>query len=166
MHLRIRTASIEDSDSVTALLRASYPVLMRGAYEDSLLDAVLPAMTVAQPGLLRSGTYYVAEAADGPIVGCGGWTRERPGGNETEPGLAHIRHFGVHLDWTRQGVGRELYTRCQKDARNAGVSKFECYASLNGESFYAALGFKRDRVIDVEMRDGILFPSVRMFVEL
>ena len=136
---------------------------MRGAYEDSVLDAVLPVMTVAQPALLQSGTYYVAEAAEGTVVGCGGWTKERPGSGEVSPRLAHIRHFGVHPEWTRQGVGRALYARCRDDAKNAGVNKFECYSSLNGESFYAALGFERDRIIDIEMRGGNTFPSVRMF---
>ena len=163
MQVQIRTASIEDSDSVTTLLRVSYPALMRGAYEDSVLDAVLPVMTVAQPALLQSGTYYVAEAAEGTDVGCGGWTKERPGSGEVSPRLAHIRHFGVHPEWTRQGVGRALYARCRDDAKNAGVNKFECYSSLNGESFYAALGFERDRIIDIEMRGGNTFPSVRMF---
>lgn len=163
LQIQIRTASIEDSDSVTALLRASFPALMRGAYEDLVLDAVLPVMTVAQPALLRSGTYYVAEAAGGTIVGCGGWTKERPGSGDVSPRLAHIRHFGVHPEWTRQGVGRALYARCVDDARDAGVDRFECYASLNGEAFYAALGFERHGFIDIDIRDGVTFPSVRMF---
>ena len=151
-----------DRDSVTMLLRRSYPTLMQGAYEDSLLEAVLPAMTVAQPSLLGSGTFYVAETAIGIIAGCGGWTRERPGSGEISPGLAHIRHFGVHPEWTRQGVGRALYTRCRQDAKDAGIREFECYSSINGEAFYAALGFERDGVIDVEIRDGLSLPSVRM----
>ena len=163
MQIQIRTALIEDRDNITTLLRASYPALMRGSYEDSVLDAVMPTMTAAQPALLRSGTYYVAEATTGAVVGCGGWTKERPGSGEVSPCLAHIRHFGVHPEWTRQGVGRAIYDRCRIDAKDAGINKLECFSSINGESFYAALGFERDRIIDVEMRNGIKFPSVRMF---
>ncbi len=166
LYVLVRNASLEDSDSVTSLLRASYPTLMRGAYEDSLLNAVLPVMTVAQPVLLRSGTYYVAETVEGSLIGCGGWTKERPGSGEVVSGVAHIRHFGVHHERTRQGVGRSLYVRCRDDARRAGVTQFECYSSLNGESFYAALGFERDRIIDVEIADGIAFPSVRMLATI
>lgn len=162
----IRVATPNDGDSVTALLQASYPVLMRDAYEQSVLGAALPMMTVAQPGLLQSGSYYVADAGDGLIVGCGGWTRERPGTGEVVAGLAHIRHFGVHPEWTRQGIGQSIYTRCRDDARAAGVESFECYSSINGEAFYAALGFARVERIEVEMLDGLRFPSIRMVAEL
>jgi len=163
LQIQIRTALIEDRDGVTRLLRESYPALMHGAYEDSVLEAVLPVITVAQPALLQSGTYYIAEAATGAVVGCGGWTRERPGSGEVSPRLAHIRHFAVHSEWTRQGVGRAIYARCRDDAKDAGIDKLECYSSINGEPFYAALGFERDRIIDVEMQNGVAFPSVRMF---
>lgn len=144
----------------------SYPALMSGAYADSVLAAVLPAMTVAQTTLLVSGTYYLAETPEGTLVGCGGWSRERPGSGEVLAGLAHIRHFGVHPEWTRQGVGRALYTRCRKVAKEAGLTAFECYSSINGEPFYTALGFKRDRIINVEMPGGITLPSVRMMATL
>jgi len=164
--VQLRIASMEDSDSVTSLLRMSYPALLSGAYADSILAAALPAMTVAQPALLVSGTYYVAETAKGTLIACGGWTKERPGDGEILADLAHIRHFGVHPEWTRQGVGRALYRRCRDDAKAAGVTAFECYASINSESFYAALGFKRDRIINVEIPGGITLPSVRMMATI
>jgi len=158
----IRIASLRDSDSVTALLRVSYPALMRDAYEDLILNAALPAMTVAQPALLRSGSYYVAETAKGTLVGCGGWTKERPGNGEILAGVGHIRHFGVHPEWTRCGVGQAIYARCREDAKAAGLTNFECYSSLNGEAFYAALGFEHLRKMDLEMLNGIAFPCVHM----
>ena len=135
---------------------------MRDAYEDLILDAALPAMTVAQPRLLRSGSYYVAESAKRTIVGCGGWTKERPGNGEILEGVGHIRHFGVHPEWTRCGVGQAIYARCCGDAKAAGLTNFECYSSLNGEAFYAALGFEQLKKMDVEMLNGITFPSVHM----
>lgn len=131
-----------------------------------MLAAALPAMTVAQPALLQSGTYYVAESAEGTLVGCGGWTKERPGCREVSAGLAHIRHFCVHPKWTRHGIGRALYTRCRDDARAVGVSTFECYSTINGEAFYAALGFERDGIIKVDMPGGIAFPAVRMIAAI
>ena len=164
MHLRI--ASKEDSDAVTELLRLSYPALMSGAYEDSILAAALPAMTNAQPALLESGTYYLAETEEDFLVGCGGWTREPPGGGEATAGRAHIRHFCVHPGWTRKGVGRALYTRCREDARARGVIEFECLSSINGEPFYSALGFRRDKLVTVEMPGDIEFPGVRMIASV
>jgi GNAT superfamily N-acetyltransferase len=162
----IRTASSDDRNGVTALLKASYPALMRFAYDDSILNVALPFMTVAQPTLLQSGSYYVAESIGGLIVGCGGWTKERPGSSEVRPGLGHIRHFGVHPDWTRRGVGQRIYLRCEEDARVEGMKKLECYSSLNGEAFYAALGFSRLGKIEVEMPDGVNFPSIHMVAKI
>ena len=164
--VNVRVSTPDDSAEISSLLQASYPELLRPAYEPKLLEQVLPRMTVAQPGLLESGTYYVAEASDGAIVGCGGWTRERPGTGEITAKVGHIRHFGVHRHWTRRGVGKALYTRCKLDARGAGVSQFECYASLNGEPFYAALGFRRLAEIELDMFDGLRFPSVHMVADI
>lgn len=162
MNVTVRIATPEDSDSVTALLQASYETLLRGAYDDELLDKVLPAMTRAQPGLLASETYYVAALEQDLFAGCGGWTRERPDDGEISPGIGHIRHFAVHPRCARRGVGRAIYERCRSDAASAGLRKFECYSSLNGEPFYAALGFERLRIIQVPMHNNIGFPSVHM----
>jgi len=139
---------------------------MRSAYDSRLLKQVLPQMTVAQPKLLESGSYYVAESSDGAIIGCGGWTKERPGTSEIRAKVGHIRHFGVHPDWTRCGVGKALYARCEIDARDAGITKFECYSSLNGEAFYSALGFRRVAQIEVDMFEGVRFPSVHMIADI
>lgn len=160
--ISIRVAQPGDVDAVEKVLRASYPALMIRAYDPAVLARALPGMTRANPRLLAGGTYYLAEAA-GEAVGCGGWSLERPGTVEVEPGLAHIRHFGVDPGWTGRGVGRALYERCEAQARAAGARRFECYASLNGEAFYAALGFASAGTIDVPMGPDLTFPSIRMF---
>ena len=165
-NVEVRVSTLNDSAQVSSLLRASYPKLMRPSYNAELLDQVLPRMTVAQPGLLGSGSYYVAEASDGEIIGCGGWTKERLGTGEIRAKVGHIRHFGVHPDWTRCGVGKALYARCKLDAQDAGLSQLECYSSLNGEVFYASLGFRRLAQIDVDIFDGTRFPSVHMVADI
>ena len=160
MPITLRVATPDDAAAVRHVLVHSYPALMAGAYEPELLARALPIITRPHPRLLAGGTYFLAEA-EGEAAGCGGWSWERPGGNEVEPGLAHIRHFATHRDWTGRGVGRALYERCERDARAAGANRFECYASLNGEAFYAALGFVRIGAIEVEMA-GFDFPSILM----
>ena len=159
--LQVRIAGGADAAAVEQVLLASYPVLMADAYEAALLARALPIITRANPKLLGCGTYYLAEADGGP-VGCGGWTMERPGSDRIEPGLAHIRHFAVDARWTGRGVGRALYARCELAAREAGVRRFECQASLNGEVFYAALGFASAGPIGVPMRPDLTFPSILM----
>ena len=160
--MQIRPATPDDRDAVAAILAASYPLLMRAAYRAELLARTLPGMTRANPGLLASGTYYLAEPESGVFAGCGGWSDHGPGGGGREPGTAHIRHFATHPDWTGRGVGRLIYLRCEADARAAGFAIFEAYASLNGEPFYAALGFRRLELIETPMPGGVLFPAVRM----
>ena len=86
----IRIADISDSDAVSALLAASYSILFPAHYSSETLRSALPHMTKANPKLLASGTYYVAEAKPGNLVGCGGWTAARPGSGEIVEGEAHI----------------------------------------------------------------------------
>jgi N-acetylglutamate synthase-like GNAT family acetyltransferase len=139
---------------------------MEQSYDKEVLATALPLMTVSQPALLSSGTYYVAETSDGTIVGCGGWSKERPGSNEIRSRLGHVRHFGVHPNWTRQGIGLSIYRRCVEDAKAAGINRLECYSSLNGEPFYQALGFKSIETIDLLMSDDVHLPSVRMVAKI
>ncbi len=158
----IRVAAPEDATAASELFAASYPQLMAPAYEPAVLAAALPAMIQANPALLATGTYFVAETGDGVIVGCGGWTREQPQTGEVKPGLGHIRHFGTHHEWVGRGIGRAIYERCEQQARSAGIQRFECCASLNAEGFYAAMGFKAVRRIEVAMPENAMLPAVLM----
>jgi len=164
--MKVRAATMDDVERVSAILAASYPSLMRGAYSDDLLARALPRITAANPALLASGTYYLAEAEDGTAAGCGGWSYRPPEEDRREEGVAHIRHFATHRDWTGMGVGRAVFDRCEADARAGGFARFTCYSSLNGESFYAALGFRRVREIAVPLSRDLSFPSVLMVREI
>lgn len=158
---RLRIAGTADAAAVERVLLASYPPLMGEVYDETLLARALPMMTRANPGLLASGTYYLAEI-DGEPVGCGGWTYEEPGTSNVVLGLAHVRHFAVAVGWTGRGIGRALYARCEAEAREFGAQRFECFASLNGEAFYAALGFVAIGPLNVRMGPQVALPSIRM----
>ena len=68
---------------------------------------------------------------------------------------------------TRNGPDKALVVQSTPVvAKKAGVTKFECYSSINGEAFYAALGFERLEVIKVKMINDIDFPSVRMLATI
>ena len=153
----LRVATLEDAAAIDGLLQASYPKLMASSYDEEVLSPALKLMTKANPSLLSSGTYYVAELTTALMVGCGGWTLERPGTGTVEPHLGHIRHFATHPAWIGRGIGRAIYRLCESAARSAGVIAFECYSSLNAEGFYSALGFKRTREIDIELEPGTLY---------
>jgi GNAT superfamily N-acetyltransferase len=135
---------------------------MASSYDEEVLAPALQLMTKANPSLLGSGTYYLAELSTGLLVGCGGWTLERPGTGTVEPRVGHVRHFAVHPDWTRRGIGRAIFSSCERAARSAGVMAFECYSSLNAEKFYRELDFKRIREMDIELQPHVALPAVLM----
>ena len=158
----LRAATPGDGSAVSALLEASYPQLLAPDYDPRLLAAALPLMTKANPRLLASRTYYVAETGGDAVVGCGGWTVEAPGGGESRPGIGHIRHFAIHPGWTRRGIGRALLDRCVEEARVQGVRNLECFSTLTAEAFYRAAGFVTVGPVDVPMSPTIALPSVHM----
>jgi predicted N-acetyltransferase YhbS len=162
----VRVARLEDAAALDELLQASYPILMAPSYDEESLAPALKLMTKANPSLLVSGTYYVAEVSTGLLVGSGGWTRERPGEGTVEPHIGHIRHFAVNPGWTRRRLGSTIYGLCEGAARAAGVNAFECYSSLNAEKFYRALGFERIREMDIELQPSVVIRGVLMRREL
>jgi GNAT superfamily N-acetyltransferase len=157
----IRTATPGDAAAAERVYRHSFPVLMAGAYEGEILARVLPLFTRANPVLLASGTYYLGELG-AEVVGCGGWSMEDPATRSIMPGIAHIRHFATAAEWTGKGVGRALYRQCERDARARGVRAFECYASRNGEPFYATLGFERVSEIGLKLAPDLEIACIRM----
>jgi GNAT superfamily N-acetyltransferase len=157
----VEQASTSDGAAVTALLQASYPVLMDQAYAAATLAQFLPVITKSNPVLLASGRFYVARKDDA-VVGCGGWSDERPGSQERIQGLGHIRHFAVHPQCVRQGIGRAIMNRCELEARATGVELLVCYSSLNAEQFYASLGFDRIAPLEVAIGPIIRMPAVHM----
>jgi len=161
----IRIATPADFEAVGTLLERSYASLLAGHYDRNLLDLALPFMTRANPRLLASGTYYVAAQEADYIVGCGGWSMERPGSGEITEGEGHIRHVAVHPQWNGRGVGASLLARCFADAR-PHVRRLNCYSTLNAEPFYQACGFKTIGPIDIQMGPGVSFPSLLMLREL
>ena len=161
---RVRVATPDDADAVTGVLEASYPTLMAPAYPAEMLAPALVLMTRANPALLACGTFFVAEDASGTIVGCGGWTPGLPG-TKPAPGDAttgHVRHFAVHPQALRRGVGRALISRTVDDARAAGMTRLSCYSSLVAVEFYASAGFTPLEERTVLLAEGVPIRTVVM----
>ena len=158
----VRTAGPRDIPGIDELLARSYPRLLKADYPASVLVTAIPLISKAQPRLVASGTYYVAERrSDGAIIGAGGWTARGPQG-EAGAGVGHIRHFGTDPDVLRAGVARAIMDRCLKDASAAGCRALACYATRTAEAFYRAMGFRREREVDIQLRPGVTFPAILM----
>jgi N-acetylglutamate synthase-like GNAT family acetyltransferase len=157
----VRIANVDDAREVSTLLEASYPSQLLAGYSPDVLAKALPLMVRANPRLLASGTYYVAETAT-QLVGCGGWTKEAPGSGETKDGTAHIRHVATHPDWLRQGIGRALLLRCFRDAAAAGVSRLECHSTLVAVHFYQAVGFTIVGSLEMKLAPEVCIEGVHL----
>ena len=159
--LTVRTARPSDLAAVDALLSRSYPALVRGDYPPSVVVLALPLLARANPKLLASGTYHVAEAEDGAILGAGGWTSSGLQGVR-EPGMGHVRHVATDHRMVRQGIGTRIMTHTLSQARAAGMTTMDCLSTRTAVPFYAALGFRSLGPVEVGLRPGIVFPAVRM----
>ena len=159
--MQVRRTYPEDAPLIDELLARAYPTLMADAYREEVLAVALPALTKSNAKLLTSGTYYVAEEA-GRILGCGGWTLERPGTSEVTPGVAHLRHFATDPDFVRRGVGRIIFRECAQAAARAGAKVFQAYSSLNAEPFYKSLGLARIKQINLPIPLTVAIPAILM----
>ena len=144
--IQFRQAHAGDIPAVDAMLRRSYPRLMKGHYPPSVLVTAIPRIARAQPQLVTCGTYFVADR-DGEILASGGWTRARAEGAET----GHMRHFVTHDRFARQGIGRALGRHVLEDARATGIRDMTCLATLMAVPFYEALGFARIGALEVHL---------------
>ena len=161
----VRRAGKSDIPAIDAMLARSYPRLLKADYAPSVLVLAIPLISRAQPRLITSGTYYVAQDEGGQILGAGGWTARGPTG-EHATGTGHIRHFGTDISATRRGVARAIMDRCKKDATASGLERLNCYSTCTAEKFYAAAGFERIGPLEIELRPGIMFPAIEMMLEL
>lgn len=150
--VNIRLATVADVPVLEQLISASVRGLNAGRYTQVEMDAALAGVFGVDTQLIADGTYFVVDGPAGPAA-VGGWSGRRTlyGGDKMkgveDPRLdprtefARIRAFFVHPDWSRRGLARQLYEKCERAARAAGFRGFELMATLPGEPLYLALGF-------------------------
>ncbi|MBL4628082.1 MAG: GNAT family N-acetyltransferase [Roseicyclus sp.] len=160
--ITIRATNTGDLPAIDSLLAAAYPVLLKPDYPPSVLVTCLPLITRAQPALLRSGTYYMAEDGDRRVLAAGGWTHGAPQGGVGPRDVGHIRHFVTDPSAVRRGLARAILERSFRAARTSGVRWIMCQSTRTAEPFYTAMGFQRRGEIEIMLRPGIGFPAVEM----
>lgn len=159
----VRVAVMDDTARIDALLERSYPKLLKADYPPSVLVTAIPRMIKAQPALIESGSYYVAEDSDGALIGAGGWTMALPGGGgRVEPGRANVRHVVTDDRALRRGVARAIMEYSFAKARDAGATWMHCLATRTAVPFYTRVGFEALGEIFVPLGPGVQFPSVEM----
>jgi GNAT superfamily N-acetyltransferase len=156
----IRPATRAEIPLLETLITASARTLSRGHYDETEIEAAVAHVFGVDSDLVDDGTYLVAEAPDGTIAGCGGWSQRRTlfGGNQAsgrdssalDPATdaARIRAFFTAPGWERQGIASRLLAACEDAARKAGFVRMALMATLPGLPFYAAHGYIADAPVD------------------
>ncbi|QQA41823.1 GNAT family N-acetyltransferase [Pelagovum pacificum] len=156
--IRVRRASPADLAELDALFGRTYPALLKEDYPPSVLVTAIPVMARAQPSLLSSPTYFIAER-QGSIVGAGGWSA-RSGQ------VSRVRHVVADHRLARQGIGRAIFGTIFATARAAGHHRMNCEATRTAVPFYRALGFGEEAEATIQLAPGIDFPIIRMARDL
>ena len=133
---------------------------MKSFLSPAEIEAAKETMGVDQT-LIEDQSYFIIESLVGNVlenknimVGCGGWGKRKTlyGGDHTvgrddnfsDPMVdaARIRAMYTHPKWIRCGIGSYLLDLSETSARNAGFKTIELGATLPGEPFYLASGYK------------------------
>lgn len=171
-----RKATLADAPILENLISLSSDVINGQYYEKHIVQASVGNIWTVDPQLIRDETYWVAQSESGQIVGCGGWSkRNLLFGNDLtmktsgEPAElnpakdpARIRAFFVHPDFTRQGIGRELLRICEEEAKSNGFQSLELVATLSGVSLYESCGFKKKKLIHIDLGNSLTGDAYEM----
>jgi len=170
----IRRAVMEDVDALDALIEASVRGLQVDDYAPSVIDGALKHALGLDRQLIEDGTYFVAEAADGTMVGCGGWSsRQKLCGSDHLPGesvgctatseqYAKIRAIYVHPAWARRGLGSFILRHVESEAEAAGFRLLEMGSTLTGVPLYSLRGYRETERMGIALPNGETLEVVRM----
>ncbi|MGZ6639456.1 MAG: GNAT family N-acetyltransferase [Solirubrobacteraceae bacterium] len=171
--VRQRLAVPFDAPRIAELMRKSVLEMFPAFYDQRQTASSAKYVAHIDMQLIKDGTYFVHEA-EGEIVACGGWSRRNKlytgSGDQTdderlldpasEP--ARIRAMFVRGDWTRRGLGRAILEACERAAAAEGFKELVLGATLPGEPFYRAYGFRELERFTVTMPDGVRVEAVAM----
>jgi GNAT superfamily N-acetyltransferase len=174
MSFTLRPAMPGDVPALERLIAASARGLAAPDYTPDQIEAAIGGAWGVDSQLIRDGTYFVAEAENGELVGCGGWSRRATlFGGDAQPGrsaepldpardAARVRAFFVHPDWARRGIGRALLNRCEAEARAAGFREVTLVATLTGVRLYRAFGYAGEERVKYPLPGGLTIAFVPM----
>ncbi|HKP46214.1 MAG TPA: GNAT family N-acetyltransferase [Pyrinomonadaceae bacterium] len=177
MNVKIRLARIDDIPAIQNLIHDSVSALSAAYYSPSQISSALEHVFGPDSQLIIDGTYFLADA-NGDIAGSGGWSKRKTlfGGDQAKSSTdelldpaseaARIRAFYVHPRWSRKGIASQILTACEEAARACGFRRLELAATLPGEPFYLARGYRKFEPIEIKTPDGQSLDAFRMEKEI
>jgi N-acetylglutamate synthase-like GNAT family acetyltransferase len=169
----LRKATLADVPALEALIARSARQLSAGDYPPQVIEGALRGAFGVDSQLLADQTYFVIEE-NGKIIGCGGWSfRSTLFGGDSRAGrdpaildptcqAAKIRAFFVDPDNARRGIGSQLLTHCENQARAHGYAQAELMATLPGVKLYAARGYVGGAEVHFDVGSGETITFVPM----
>ena len=158
----LRSAVPADTEALGEMLLDAYTRGLAHDYAPNVIAAALPVISAPKERLIRSGTYFVADAGGGRLLAAGGWSWSGPVGGVAPKDTAHIRHLVVGAGFGGQGVGRLMLSHIRASAARAGVRRLSCTCTLSAAGFYEAQGFVRRCDVALTLGPGLSFPAVQL----
>jgi GNAT superfamily N-acetyltransferase len=164
--INIRSSTQDEIEELNQLIILSAKMLSLGYYSNEEIEALNQYVFGVDSELVQDQTYFSVEI-DSQKVACGGWSKRATlfGGdqsNSRQNGIldpkndaAKIRAFFVHPDFAKLGIGRQLLTHCENEAKKSGFKKAELMSTLPGVDFYAKQGYGGDHYVDYLLPNGI-----------
>lgn len=156
MEVAIRPMRDEDVRAFVEVLNASIRGLAAHHYPPEVIEDWAPILVddtaVRRVRANSDGEIRFIAELDGQAVGIGALIPERN----------QLRACYVVPGAARRGVGTALVRAIEQEAQARGVCELELEASLNGEPFYARLGYESLGRDERELRTGRLMACVKM----
>lgn len=175
MSFVIRKAALDDHSAIADLIAESVRGLSREDYNEKQIELSIKSVFGVDKQLIDDETYFVAEAEDGKIAGCGGWSKRKTlyGASvyqqsrdsnllNPETDSAKIRAFFIHPDFARKGVGTMILDACETEAKAHGFTSAEMMATLPGVKLYKVRGYEGDEEVKVPIGENEDIICIRM----
>jgi GNAT superfamily N-acetyltransferase len=172
--IQFRTATMEDVPALNALIDASVRGLQTNDYTAAVIEGAAGGALGLDRQLVADGTYFVAEAEDGFLAGCGGWSfrttlcggdrlaGREPAAMDPVVDAAKIRGIYVHPSWARKGLGSLILAYCEAKSMEAGFTRLEMGSTLTGVPLYRLRGYRETERIALPLPNGERLAVVRM----
>lgn len=142
----VRPAEECDKEKASKIIREAFHEKCREDYDPKTLRVAANMISIPQEGLLRSGTWYVAEHPEsGDIVGCGGWRFKE------SKGKAEVEQFASDPSYSKAKIGSALWEKTQKEVEQTmgPDADMEVISTLTAQPFYQKMGFETIKHVEV-----------------
>lgn len=175
MSFKLRKANFDDQTEIEKLIAESVRGLSSEDYDKRQIELSIKTVFGVDTELISDETYFVVEAEDGKIVGCGGWSKRKTlygasvyshsrDSELLDPKIdaAKIRAFFIHPDFARKGIGKAILERCEREVKAHGFTSAEMMATLPGVKLYAVCGYVGNEKVNVPVGENVEIICIKM----